>query len=98
MLYQKALLWSHLSTGRSPRMILASPGKFCQTTVWLFYVSVPAVGSSWVSYHSIPFDFKWRRIVRADTVVPCVCSNCNKFLGEMEHYLTEVQGCQYFCP
>src|SRR4029434_3391020 len=38
--YQKALLWSHLSTGRSLRMILASPGKFWQTPVWHFYVSV----------------------------------------------------------
>ena len=24
--------------------------------------------------------------------------NCNNFLGEVVHYLTEVQGCQYFCP
>ena len=23
--------------------------------------------------------------------------NCNIFLGEVVHYLTEVQGCQYFC-
>ena len=39
----------------APRMILASPGKFWQTLVWLFYVSVSAVGTSLVSYHSIPF-------------------------------------------
>src|SRR4029434_7608789 len=24
--------------------------------------------------------------------------NCEFFLGELVHYLTEVQGCQYFCP
>ena len=55
VLHHKAQLWSHLSTWRSPRRILASSGKFWHTLVWLFYVSVLTVGSSWVSYHSVPF-------------------------------------------
>ena len=55
VLYQKALIWSHRCTGHSPRKILACSGVFWQTPVGLSYVSLSAVGSSWVSYHRISF-------------------------------------------
>ena len=49
------LICPDVTTWRSPRRILASSGKFWQTLVWLFYVSVSAVGSFWVSEQSVPF-------------------------------------------
>ena len=39
VLFQKALIWSHLSTGHSPRRILASSNVFWQTPVGFSYVS-----------------------------------------------------------
>ena len=65
VLHQKALIWSHLSTGHSPRRILTYSGVLWQTPVRLSYVSLSAVGSSWVSYHRTPFhlvDDEWCKL------------------------------------
>ena len=66
VLSQKALIWSHLSTGHSPRGILACSGVFLQTPVRLSYVYVSVSLSSGVLLGLLPWNplsSSWRWMV-----------------------------------